>query len=216
MPLGIVVDSDGQMVWYVSTKRGVLGSYDLKQNKFIREHVIPLWNSREDQTGFSQVWSVKINDNNNNEKLGGVEIWFTDTQQNAIWRYTKSSQSFEMYKIPGSSSLFGTIYPISLEFNSKGNEISFVGTYSPSIWIGNISKMRNGTSEGISQVPIPINSSSTFNGIDPPTLLLDPLEQIIREIRYGYQYFRMEAKAKFSDTIWKPILLIKSLFCPMI
>src|SRR5690349_14435778 len=34
MPLGIAVDSDAQMVWYVSTKRGVLGSYDLKQNKF--------------------------------------------------------------------------------------------------------------------------------------------------------------------------------------
>jgi len=169
MPLGIAVDSDAQMVWYVSTKRGVLGSYDLKQNKFDREHIIPLWNSREDQTGFSQVWSVKINDNDNdnNEKPGGGEVWFTDAQQNAIWRYTKNSQSFEMYKIPGSSSSFGTIYPISLEINSKSNEISFVGTYSPSIWIGNISKMRNGTSEGISQIPIPINSSSTFNGIDP-------------------------------------------------
>lgn len=167
MPLGIAVDSDAQMVWYVSTKRGVLGSYDLKQNKFFREHIIPLWNSREDQTGFSQVWSVKISDNNNNEKPGGGEIWFTDAQQNAIWKYTKNLQSFEMYKIPGNSSSFGTIYPISLEFNSKSNEIFFVGTYSPSIWIGNISKMRNGTSEGISQVPIPINSSSTFNGTDP-------------------------------------------------
>jgi hypothetical protein len=59
MPLGIAVDSDAQRVWYVSTKRGVLGSYDLKQNNFDQEHIIPFWNSRGDQTGYSQVWSVK-------------------------------------------------------------------------------------------------------------------------------------------------------------
>jgi virginiamycin B lyase len=161
MPLGIAVDSNAHRVWYVSTKKGVLGSYDLKQNKFDQEHIIPIWNSREDQTGYSQVWSVKIN----NKKQGG-DIWFTDAQQNAIWRYIKHSQLFEMYKIPDKSSSFGTTYPISLEFNSKSNKIFFVGTYSPSLWIGDISKMRNGTSDGISQVPIPF-LNSTFNGIDP-------------------------------------------------
>jgi virginiamycin B lyase len=167
MPLGIAIDSDAQRVWYVSTKSGVLGSYDFKQNKFDQEHIIPVWNSREDQTGFSQVWSVKIDDNNNNKKQGGGgDIWFTDAQQNAIWRYMKDSQLFEMYKIPGKSGTFGTIYPISLEFDSKANKIFFVGTYSPSIWIGDITKMRNGTSDGISQIPIPIDNI-TFNGIDP-------------------------------------------------
>jgi len=168
MPLGIAVDSDAQRVWYVSTKRGVLGSYDLKQNNFDQEHIIPFWNSRGDQTGYSQVWSVKI-DNGNNKKQGGGggDIWFTDAQQNAIWRYNKNPQLFEMYKIPGRSSSFGTIYPISLEFNSKGDKIFFAGTYSPSIWIGDVSKMRNGTSEGISQVPIPIDNGTTFNGVDP-------------------------------------------------
>ena len=168
MPLGIAVDSDAQRVWYVSTKRGVLGSYDLKQNNFDQEHIIPFWNSRADQTGYSQVWSVKI-DNGNNKKQGGGggDIWFTDAQQNAIWRYNKNPQLFEMYKIPGRSSSFGTIYPISLEFNSKGDKIFFAGTYSPSIWIGDVSKMRNGTSEGISQVPIPIDNGTTFNRVDP-------------------------------------------------
>ena len=171
MPLGIAIDSDAQRVWYVSTKRGVLGSYDLKQNKFDQEHIIPVWNSREDQTGFSQVWSVKIDDNDKNDNKkqegeGGGDIWFTDAQQNAIWRYMKDSQLFEMYKIPGRSGTFGTIYPISLEFDSKTNKIFFVGTYSPSIWIGDIVKMRNGTSDGISQIPIPIDNI-TFNGIDP-------------------------------------------------
>ncbi|MFL6315748.1 MAG: hypothetical protein ACJ73C_03285 [Nitrososphaeraceae archaeon] len=161
MPLGIAIDSDAHRVWYISTKKGVLGSYDLKQNKFDQEHIIPVWNSREDQTGFSQVWSVKID----NKKQG--DIWFTDAQQNAIWRYSKQSQIFEMYKIPGNSSSFGTIYPISLEFNSKSNKIFFAGTYSHSLWIGDISKMKNGTSEGILQVPIPVDKSTDFNGIDP-------------------------------------------------
>jgi virginiamycin B lyase len=173
MPLGIAIDKNDAKVWYVSTKRGVLGSYDLKRNKFDQEHLIPLWNSREDQTGFSQVWSVKItdDDSNNNRKqreaIGRGDIWFTDAQQNAIWRYNKNSQLFEMYKIPGRSSSFGTIYPISLEFNSKSNKILFVGTYSPSIWIGDILNMRNGTSEGISQVTIPIDNTTSFSGIDP-------------------------------------------------
>jgi virginiamycin B lyase len=161
MPLGIAIDSDAHRVWYISTKNGVLGSYDLKQNKFDQEHIIPVWNSREDQTGFSQVWSVKVD----NKKQG--DIWFTDAQQNAIWRYSKQSQIFEMYKIPGNSSSFGTIYPISLEFNSKSNKIFFAGTYSHSLWIGDITKMKNGTSEGILQVPIPVDKSTDFNGIDP-------------------------------------------------
>src|SRR5918912_1636802 len=87
MPLGIAIDSDIQRVWYVSTKRGVLGSYDLTQNKFDKEYIIPLWNSRKDQTGFSQVWSVKIDDNSNKKQGGRGDIWFTDAQQNAIWRY---------------------------------------------------------------------------------------------------------------------------------
>ena len=167
MPLGIAIDNNANKVWYLSTKRGILGSYDIKQNIFDQEHIIPIWKSREDQVGYSQVWSVKV-DNNNNKKQGGEgeDIWFTDAGQNAIWRYIKDSQVFEIYKIPGKSSSFGTTYPISLEFNSKSNKIFFVGTYSRSLWIGDISKMRNGTSDGISQIPIPIDNS-TFNGIDP-------------------------------------------------
>src|SRR5919198_51916 len=162
MPLGIAVDSNAHRVWYISTKKGVLGSYDLKQNKFDKGHIIPIWNSREDETGFSQAWSVKID----NRKQGG-DIWFTDAQQNAIWRYNKYSQLFEMYKIPAKSSSFGTTYPISLEINPKSNKIFFAGTYSHSLWIGDISKMKNGTSEGISQVQISVDNSTFFNGIDP-------------------------------------------------
>jgi virginiamycin B lyase len=166
MPLGIAVDKNDEKVWYVSTKRGVLGSYDLKQDRFDQQHVIPFWGPRKHPTEFSQVWSVIVHNDNKKQAVGG-DIWFTDTQQNAIWRYNKNLQLFEMYKIPGASSSFGTIYPISIEFNSIGDKILFAGTYSPSIWIGDILKMKNGTSDGISQVPIPIDNATTFSGIDP-------------------------------------------------
>lgn len=60
MPLGIAVDSDANKVWYVSTKKGVLGSYDLGKNKFDQEYVIPEWKSRENPLAYSQVWDVKV------------------------------------------------------------------------------------------------------------------------------------------------------------
>jgi virginiamycin B lyase len=163
MPLGIAVDNNAHRVWYVSTKKGVLGSYDLKQNTFDREHIIPNWNSREDPFGYSQAWSLKVDDSNSRRQQLG-DIWFTDAKQNAIRKFIKSSQSFEIYKIPNNSSSFGTTYPISLEIDPKNNRIFFVGTFSASLWIGDITKMKNGTSDGISQIPIPTNG---FNGIDP-------------------------------------------------
>jgi len=172
MPLGIAVDNNAHKVWYVSTKKGVLGSYDIKQNKFDQEYIIPNWNSRENPVDYSQVWSLKVDDSGSRKhqqqqqrgEVRGGDIWFTDVKQNAIWKFIKSSQSFEVYKIPGNSSSFGTTYPISLEIDRKSNRIFFVGTFSASLWIGDMTKMKNGTSEGISQIHIP---TSGFNGIDP-------------------------------------------------
>jgi virginiamycin B lyase len=169
MPLGIAFDGDTKKVWYVSTKNGVLGSYNIKENRFDQEHIIPEWSSRKDSHSFSQVWDMKVNRNTG-------DVWFTDEKGNAIWRFLKSSQKFEIYRIPGSSQYFGTTYPISIEFahydsnNSNSNRdnnnaLFFVGTYSESLWYANIAKLRNGTSEGISQVILPIANS--FKGIDP-------------------------------------------------
>ncbi|MBV9668923.1 MAG: hypothetical protein JO327_12440, partial [Nitrososphaeraceae archaeon] len=169
MPLGIAFDNSVDRVWYVSTKKGVLGSYDIKQNKFDQEHIIPNWTSRENPTDYSQIWTLKVDDSGGTKQqqqgeVRGGDIWFTDAKQNAIWKFIKSSQSFEIYKIPGNSSSFGTTYPISLEIDRKNNRIFFVGTFSTSLWIGDITKMKNGTSDGISQIHIP---TSGFNGIDP-------------------------------------------------
>jgi virginiamycin B lyase len=163
MPLGIGVDNNAHKVWYISTKKGILGSFDIIQNKFDQEYIIPNWNSRETAFDYSQVWSLQVDDGSK-QRAGEGDVWFTDAKQNAIWKFSKSLQSFEIYKIPGNSTSFGTIYPISLEIDSKNNRIFFVGTFSLSLWIGDITKMKNGTSDGISQIHIPING---FNGIDP-------------------------------------------------
>src|SRR5215469_14685032 len=116
MPLGIAVDNQAGKVWYVSTKQGVLGDYNLIKKKFDKEISIPVWNVRKNPMDFSNVWSVKVR---------GNSIWFTDEKQNTIWRYSKAL-GFDMYKIPERSS-FGTISPVTLDFDSKGN-VYFVGT----------------------------------------------------------------------------------------
>jgi streptogramin lyase len=152
MPLGIAVDNQAGKVWYVSTKQGVLGDYNLITKKFDKEISIPVWNVRKYPMDFSNVWSVKVN---------GNSIWFTDEKQNTIWRYSKAL-GFDMYKIPERSSAFGTISPVSLDFDSKGN-VYFVGIHSPVLWFGNVTQMRNNTSDGIRKIPMPVGS---FKGID--------------------------------------------------
>jgi len=155
MPLGILVDNQAGKVWYVSTKQGTVGSYDLATHKFDKELNIPIWKVRSIPTDNSQVWSVK------EDKSG--DIWFTDEKQNAIWRYSKSSGGFDMYKVPEMSKEFGTTYPVSIDFDSKGN-VYFVGIRSPALWFGNTTEMKNGTSNGISKIPIPTGG---FKGMDP-------------------------------------------------
>jgi virginiamycin B lyase len=154
MPLGIAVDNNASKVWYISTKNGVLGSYNIKENRFDQEHTIPIWKSRQNPIDSSQVWTVKVDRHNN--------IWFTDEKQNSIWKYNNLLKTFEFFNIPGISESFGTTYPVSLDFDSSGN-IYFVGIRSTSLWFGNITEMKNGTSDGISQIPIPLQG---FAGID--------------------------------------------------
>lgn len=154
MPLGIAVDNNASKVWYISTKNGVLGSYNIKENRFDQEHTIPIWKSRQNPIDSSQVWTVKVDRQNN--------IWFTDEKQNSIWKYNNLLKTFEFFNIPGISESFGTTYPVSLDFDSSGN-IYFVGIRSTSLWFGNVTEMKNGTSDGISQIPIPLQG---FAGID--------------------------------------------------
>ena len=155
MPLGIAVDNNASKIWYISTKNGVLGSYNTKENRFDQENIIPTWRSRQNPIDFSQVWTVKVDRENN--------IWFTDEKQNAIWRYNTLLKTFEIFNIPEISESFGTTYPVSLDFDSSGN-IYFVGIRSSSLWFANVTEMRNATSDGISRIPIPLQG---FAGTDP-------------------------------------------------
>jgi virginiamycin B lyase len=155
MPLAVYAEGNGSNVWYVSTKNGALGVFNSTLGNFQKERLIPVWKSRAEPIESSQVWDMK------SDKKG--DLWFTDEKQNAIWRFFKSSQKFEMYKVPENSSSFGTTYPVSVDFDNNGN-VYFVGIRSPALWIGNLTKLRNGTSEGIIKIPIPV---SGFKGIDP-------------------------------------------------
>jgi virginiamycin B lyase len=161
MPLGIAVDNQAGKVWYVSTKQGVLGDYNLITKKFDKEISIPVWNMRKNPMDFSNVWSVKVK---------GSSIWFTDEKQNTIWRYSKAL-GFDMYKIPERSSAFGTISPVSLDFDSKGN-LYFVGIHSPVLWFGDVTQMRNNTSDGIRKIPMPVAS---FKDIDSKQISIGSL-----------------------------------------
>jgi virginiamycin B lyase len=163
MPLGIAVDNQAGKIWYVSTKQGVLGDYNLITKKFDKEISIPVWNVRKYPMDFSNVWSVKVDPKGNS-------IWFTDEKQNTIWRYNKSV-GFVMYKIPERSSTFGTISPVSLDFDSKGN-VYFVGIHSPVLWFGNVTQMKNNTSDGIRKIPMPIGN---FKDIDPKQISIGSL-----------------------------------------
>ena len=154
MPLGITVDNQAEKIWYVSTKEGTLGSYNLITKRFDKEISIPIWKVRKNPIDFSNVWSVKVN------PIGG-SVWFTDEKQNAIWKYSKSV-GFDIYKVPDSSSIFGTTSPMALGFDSRGN-VYFVGMHSPVLWFGNSTLMKNSTSNGITKIPMPVNN---FKGID--------------------------------------------------
>ncbi|MGB8776896.1 MAG: hypothetical protein WCC82_01530, partial [Nitrososphaeraceae archaeon] len=154
MPLGIVVDTNEGKVWYLSTKNGSLGSYNLREQRFEKERKIPVWPSRENPTDSSQVWTMKVDQHGN--------IWFTDEKQNSLWKYEPSSDTFETYKIPARSESFGSIYPVSLDFDAIGN-LYFVGIRSPTLWFGNTSEMSNNTSQGITEIPLPLQG---FEGID--------------------------------------------------
>jgi virginiamycin B lyase len=145
MPLSIEVESG--KVWYMSTKNGTLGSYDIASGKFEDERPVPSWPSRTDPTTFSMSWSAKSDGNGN--------IWITDERQKAIWRFNLAQETFSMFPVAAK-------LPSSIDFDSQG-KIYFSGVQSTSIFIGDPSKMKDGTSEGITEVALPLDG---FSGID--------------------------------------------------
>ena len=149
MPVGIAVD--GSKIWYVSTKRGILGSYDSTTGTFM-QYEIPSWPTR--LLPFTAVpswlmsWTVKLDSS-------GGNVWFTD-QNNTIWRFSQSTGDFEMFKVPAK-------YPSMMDFDSNGN-LYIIGINSQSLFFGNVSSFQNGTSEGFREIALPLEG---FSGINP-------------------------------------------------
>lgn len=122
MPVGIAVD--GSKIWYVSTKGGILGSYDSTNGTFM-QYEIPSWPTRS--LPFTAVpswlmsWTVKLDSS-------GGNVWFTD-QNNTIWRFNQSTGDFEMFIVPAK-------YPSMMDFDSNNN-LYIIGINSQSLFFGN-------------------------------------------------------------------------------
>ena len=162
MPLGIYVDNNNstgnidnknvqKKIWFVSTKNGTLYSYNTSGG--FNAYPVPTWKPRGMPIESSMVWTLK-EDNKGN-------LWFTDEKQNSLWKYNlqNSTTGFERFLIPSESTDFGTAYPVSFDFDAKGN-VYFVGIRIPSLWFGNTTEMKNNSSAGIYEIPLPIGSFS--------------------------------------------------------
>lgn len=160
MPLGILADNES--IWYISTKLGHLGKLNSVDNS-TEEFTIPVWNSRSRPTDMSQTWDMKSDSNGN--------IWFTDEKQNGIWRYERGGNGFSFFPIPENPSAFGTIYPVSIAF--KDDDIYLGGIRSKSLWLANVSDLKNNSTQGISNISLPITA---FKGIDPDLVSTGSIE----------------------------------------
>jgi virginiamycin B lyase len=148
MPLGIAIDDE--RVWYISTKHGILGSYNSATETF-DQYEIPLWPTRT--LPFASVpswlmsWTVKVDES-------GENIWFTD-QNNTIWRFNQPTKGFEMFNVPAK-------YPSVFDFDSSGN-LYFIGINSQSLFFGNVSLMNNATSDGFREISLPLDGFSSIS-----------------------------------------------------
>ena len=158
MPLAIIYDDNVEGLWYISTKQGSLILYQPESHIFTK-YDIPTWPSRDNPIDSSQVWDLKLDPSNEN-------LWFTDEKQNLIWKFSKQNKEFEHFKIPETNLSFGTIYPVSIDFDNNGH-IFFAGIRSQSLWMGNLSLMKSNTSDGIAQIPLPIEN---FKDFDPSVI----------------------------------------------
>lgn len=149
VPISIGYDEKDNKAWFVGTRNGTLFEYNPAYNNF-SSYEIPNWYSRILPAGTSWSWDLKFDKSYNN-------IWFTDEKLDSIWKFNKSSKHFEQFKVPFKPNSYATSYPISFELTDDEN-IYFVGIRSLSLWHGNIKEMKNGTSEGIEEIPIPFDN----------------------------------------------------------
>lgn len=131
-PVGIAIDNNNK-AWIAATWVGYLLVFDPKINYFSDFIEIPNWKTK----GIfgSMVWGMDFDKNG--------DLWFTDQENNAIWRYFVSEKKFEMYKIPTRGA-----YPASIEFDSEGN-VWFSEIFGKKLGSLNPSLAENNTIKGI-------------------------------------------------------------------
>jgi len=180
LPLGITADTGGN-VWYVSTRPGNIGKFDPRSGEFA-EFEIPEWQPRD--TGLlqerSQVWRLRFD--------GDGNLWFTDERQNAIWRFFPLDERFEKYSIPVSANGSANIYPADIVFD-KNENVYAVGLRSTQLWFASKADLQDGTSQGFSGIPIPLEG---FEGISADLITVGAL-----------------AMDNEKDEVWFPVLSYK-------
>lgn len=144
IPLSVAVDGDS--VWYVSTKEGMLGKYSLANNEF-SEYQVPQWASRDQPTGINMSWAAKVDAEGN--------VWFIDNAD-LLWRFNVADGTFDAFQSPA-------VDPISFDFDSDGN-VYLVGVRSSALYFGDVSQMRPGTPDGFTEIALPLDA---FEGVNP-------------------------------------------------
>ena len=170
IPLGIA--ADGDRIWYVSTKQGILGSYSPADNNF-EEHPVPSWPARSDPTGISQVFAVRLDESGN--------VWFTDDKSNLLWRFSKSSGTFDKFVSPA-------VGPISFDFDANG-DLYLVGVRSNSIFFGELAKMKPDTQEGFTEIKLPLEAFADIrdNAINSGSITVDKERNVVWTTILSYQ-----------------------------
>ena len=99
-PVAITIDNEG-LVWFIENNHSKLVSFNPNQNSFIEYQISDIYLD-------VQSWSMVAVDN---------EIWFTDHRNNLIWKYIKSENRFEYYRLLTENS-----YPVQI-LNNKNQMI---------------------------------------------------------------------------------------------
>ena len=131
-PVGITIDNNDK-AWIAATWIGYLIVFDPNNNYFSEFIKIPSWKTKG-MFG-SMIWGIEFDKNG--------DLWFTDQENNAIWRYFVDDKKFEMYKIPTRGA-----YPSSIGFDSEGN-VWFSEIFGKKLGSLNPTLTENNTSEGI-------------------------------------------------------------------
>ena len=127
-PVAITIDNEG-LIWFIENNHSKLVSFNPNQDSFIEYQISDIYLD-------VQSWSMIAVDN---------EIWFTDHRNNLIWKYIKSENRFEYYKLLTENS-----YPVQI-INNK-NQMIVSEIFGKKIAILEIDQLITNTTNGIDEI----------------------------------------------------------------